>query len=54
MVSPTRGGITSPKRTMAPPTTRMVSVWPTPHRAPMAIALVSERWRLTMVVTAMT
>jgi len=49
MVSPTRGGIARLKRMIAAPTTKMVSVWPTPHKAPISAALERERSRVTMV-----
>ena len=39
---------------MPPPTTRIVSVWPTPQSAPIIAAPPVVRWRVTMVVTAMT
>ena len=39
---------------MEPPTAMTVSVWPTPHSAPIKEASLIVRWRATMVVTAMT
>ena len=54
MPSPTRGGMTTPKSTIAPPTARIVSVCPSPQSAPVHAAARTERWRLTIVVTAMT
>lgn len=52
--SPIRGGITHPKRMIPPPTTRIVKVWPSPHAAPMAVALERVFSRATIVVTAIT
>jgi hypothetical protein len=52
--SPSRGGITHPKRMIPPPTTRIVRVWPNPHAALMAVALEGVFSRATIVVTAMT
>jgi hypothetical protein len=54
MERPTRGGITQPNRTIPVPTTRIVSVCPTPHQRPMRAALPMVRWRDTMVLTAST
>ena len=51
---PRRGGMTTSKRMIAPPTTVTVTVWPMPHRPPMRPALHSVRSRLTMVATATT
>ena len=39
---------------IAPPTARIVSVCPMPHRTPVHAAAQTERWRLTIVVTAIT
>ena len=39
MVRPIRGGITMPNRMMAPPTSRMVRVWPTPQSTPISAAV---------------
>jgi hypothetical protein len=39
---------------IAEPTIRIVIVWPIPHRTPIVAAWRTLRWRLTMVVTAMT
>ena len=52
--SPTRGGMTRPNRMIAPPTARIVSVCPSPQSTPVHAAARTERWRLTIVVTAMT
>ena len=52
--SPILGGITHPKRMIPPPTTRIVSVWPSPHAAPMVAAPEADLCRVTIVVTAMT
>ena len=54
MVRPRRGGMTTPKRMMAEPTRKIVMVWPTPQSAPITAAWRMLRWRLTMVVTAIT
>ena len=54
MVRPSAGGIVSLSRMIAEPTTRMVTVCPSPHRAPMIAACSIVRSRLTMVVTATT
>ena len=51
---PSRGGMTTPKRMIAPPTTVIVTVWPMPQRLPMMAAVQAFRCRLTMVDTAMT
>ena len=54
MARPSRGGMTTPNRMIAPPTTVMVTVWPTPQRLPMMAAVHAFRCRLTIVDTAMT
>src|SRR5713101_7857057 len=51
---PIRGGITTPKTMITPPTRVMVTVWPMPHRLPIRAALQAVRCRLTIVATAMT
>ena len=48
----TRGVNAILKSTMAPPTTRMVSVWPSPQRAPTAPARHTDRSRQAIVDTA--
>src|SRR6185503_757631 len=53
-VSPTRAGMTTSKKTMAPPATRIVAVWPMPHSTPIRAAVRRRRSRLTMVPTAIT
>src|SRR5580700_12351457 len=52
--SPTRGGITTPKRMIADPTRKIVSVCPSPHSNPIVAELLIEPWRLTIVETATT
>ena len=54
MVRPSRGGITTPKTMIAPPTATMVSVWPMPQSTPISAAAPTRRCRATMVVTAIT
>ena len=54
MPRPTRGGMTRPNSTIALPTARIVSVCPIPQSTPVHAAASTERWRLTIVVTAMT
>src|SRR5439155_25331742 len=54
MVRPSRGGITTPKTMIAPPTATMVKVWPMPQSTPMSAAAPTRRCRATMVVTAIT
>src|SRR6516164_10012868 len=49
---PRRGGMTMPKRMIAPPTTRIVSVCPIPHSAPIIAEPRKLCWRLTMVAMA--
>ena len=51
---PSRGGMTTPNRMMAPPTTRIVSVCPIPQAAPISAEPRSERCRLTIVAIAIT
>ena len=54
MLNPTRAGMTRPKRMMALPTAKIVSVCPMPQYTPTMAELARLRCRLTMVVTAMT
>ena len=52
--SPRRGGMTTPKIIIADPTRKIVSVCPRPHSNPIVAELLTDFWRLTMVVTAST
>ena len=54
---PSRGGICvswSLSATIAPPTSRIVVVWPRPQSTPVRAARASERCCVTIVVTATT
>ena len=46
--------IVSLKRMIAPPTSRIVAVWPTPQSAPTVAARATDRERVTIVDTATT
>ena len=46
--------MTTPKRMIAEPTTKIVSVWPRPHTLPMSAAWRMLRCLLTIVETATT
>ena len=52
--SPRRGGIARRKAMIAPPTSRIVMLWPIPQSAPMPLARRTEHSSLTIVVTATT
>ena len=53
-VRPARVDITMRKMIITPPTKMIVRVCPSPQSIPINAALRTERFRLTMVVTAMT
>src|SRR5579871_114926 len=54
ILKPRRAGMTTLNRIIMAPTAKIVRVCPTPQNAPVIAARLSWRWRVTMVVTAIT